>query len=89
MGERPAKKIEADGANIAWSIVSLLLAGILAWGGIGWLLDHFLGTAFFLPFGIIVGAAGSMYLVIKRFGSAPPAKSSDEGPQQDSTGKTK
>lgn len=82
MGEQSESRPGTAGANVAWSIVSLLLAGILAWGGIGWLVDRWLGTQFFLPFGILMGAAGAMYLVIRRFGS------SDERPQQDSTEKT-
>jgi len=41
---------------------------VIAWGGIGWLLDHWLGTSLFLPIGILVGAAGSFYLVIRRYG---------------------
>ncbi len=70
-----------SGANVAWSIVSLLLSGILVWGGIGWFIDRQFGTSLFLPFGILLGAAGSMYLVIRRFGAK------GERPQQDSTGK--
>lgn len=69
------------GANVAWSIVSLLLSGILVWGGIGWFLDRQAGTSLFLPLGILLGAAGAMFLVIRRFGAAG-GKS-----QQDSTGK--
>lgn len=70
-----------DGANVAWSIVSLLLSGILVWGGIGWFIDRQFGTSLFLPFGILLGAAGAMYLVIRRFGAAGGKT------QQDSTGK--
>jgi hypothetical protein len=42
---------------------------VLAWGGIGWLLDRWLGTRFLVAVGIIVGMAGAFYLIIKRHGS--------------------
>ncbi len=46
-----------------------LLAGPLLYGGIGWGLDHWLGTAFLLPVGIIGGMALSLYLIWFRYGS--------------------
>ena len=56
------------GAEVAWTIIGILLAGVIAWGGIGWLIDRWLGTSAFLPIGIVVGAAGAFYLVIRRYG---------------------
>ena len=62
-----------DGAwnsyGTAWSIISTLLAGILAWGAIGWVADWLAGTdKVFLPVGMVVGVAGSIYLVYLRYG---------------------
>ena len=52
----------------AWSIIGLLLGGLLVWGGIGYLLDRWLGfRALFLPIGLIVGAIGGTWLVVIRF----------------------
>jgi len=56
------------GADIVWSIIGTFLAGVLAWGLIGWALDRWLGTAFLVAIGIVVGAAGAFYLIIKRYG---------------------
>jgi F0F1-type ATP synthase assembly protein I len=56
------------GSDIAWTIIGLLLSGVIAWGGIGWLVDRWLDTNLFLPIGILVGAAGAFYLVIRRYG---------------------
>lgn len=54
-------------ANLAWSIVSYLLSGLLVWGGIGWLVDLWLGKdGVFLPIGLLLGMAGAMYLVVVR-----------------------
>jgi F0F1-type ATP synthase assembly protein I len=55
--------------DIVWSIIGTLVAGVLAWGFIGWLLDRWLGTQFLVAIGILVGAAGAFYLIIRRYGS--------------------
>ncbi|MFT3862555.1 AtpZ/AtpI family protein [Micropruina sp.] len=47
--------------------VSYLIAGVLLYGGVGWLLDRWLGTVFLLPLGIVLGAAGGVYLIHQRF----------------------
>ncbi len=56
------------GADVVWSIIGTLVAGVLAWGGIGWVLDRWLGTRYLVAVGIIVGMAGAFYLIIKRHG---------------------
>jgi F0F1-type ATP synthase assembly protein I len=65
--EQPRKP--DGGSDIVWSIIGTLVAGVLAWGGIGWLLDRWLGTEYLVAVGILVGAAGAFYLIIKRYGS--------------------
>ncbi len=52
-----------------WNAVSYLISGPVMFGGIGWLLDHWLGTAFFVPSGILAGMAVSLYLVWVRYGT--------------------
>jgi F0F1-type ATP synthase assembly protein I len=42
------------------------------WGGAGWLLDHWLDTRVFFPVGIILGMAVAIYLVVVKYGGAPP-----------------
>ena len=71
MGGTPGGRRDRDGpggSEVAWIIIGLLLSGVIAWGGIGWLLDRWLGTSLFLPVGILVGAAGAFYLIIRRYG---------------------
>jgi ATP synthase protein I len=65
--EQPGKP--GRGGDIVWSIIGTLVAGVLAWGAIGWLLDRWLGTGFLVAVGILVGAAGAFYLIIRRYGS--------------------
>jgi ATP synthase protein I len=69
MGQ-PSGDKRPGGAEVAWSIIGILLAGVIAWGGIGWLIDRWAGTSAFLPIGIMVGAAGAFYLVIRRYGQS-------------------
>jgi F0F1-type ATP synthase assembly protein I len=64
----PPREPPARGADLVWSIIGTLVAGVLAWGGIGWLLDRWLDTNFLVAVGIIVGMAGAFYLIIKRYG---------------------
>ena len=62
------KEPPGRGADVVWSVIGTLIAGVLAWGGIGWLLDRWLGTRFLVAVGVIVGAAGAFYLIIRRHG---------------------
>jgi ATP synthase protein I len=54
--------------NALWSIVGYLLSGLLIWGGIGWGVDRWLDTSYFLLIGLLLGAGASIYLVWLRFG---------------------
>jgi ATP synthase protein I len=58
-----------SGSDAVWSIIGTFVAGVLAWGLIGWALDQWLDTNFLVAIGIMVGAAGAFYLIIKRYGS--------------------
>jgi Putative F0F1-ATPase subunit Ca2+/Mg2+ transporter len=58
-----------SGADVVWSIIGTFMAGVLAWGAIGWALDRWLGTRFLVAVGVMVGAAGAFYLIVKRYGS--------------------
>ncbi|WP_405145222.1 AtpZ/AtpI family protein [Sphaerisporangium sp. NBC_01403] len=65
------RKPEEDGrdfANAAWSIPSTLIAGMLVWGGIGWLLDRWTGVGAFFPIGVILGVVLAVYLVYVKYG---------------------
>ena len=48
--------------------LSYILAGLILYGGLGWLGDHYLHTEWLLPVGLILGLATSTYLIIKRYG---------------------
>jgi len=53
----------------AWSVIGTLFAGILVWGGIGFLLDRWLDLRWlFLPVGMVIGVGASIYMVYLRYG---------------------
>jgi ATP synthase protein I len=57
------------GMGTGWAITSTLLGGIVAWGGVGYLLDRLLHTGRALTaIGFLVGAVGGIYLVYLRYG---------------------
>lgn len=56
--------------DLANAVIGYLLAGPLGFGVLGWLLDLWLGTAFLLPVGVMVGMALSMYTIWVRYGRA-------------------
>ncbi|MGY1749692.1 hypothetical protein [Modestobacter sp. SYSU DS0511] len=42
------------------------------WGGVGWLLDRWLETIFFLPVGVVLGVTVAIYVVVKKYGALDP-----------------
>lgn len=55
-------------AEDAWVVLSYLLTGVFLFGGIGWGLDHLLGTTFLIVVGLLAGASLSLYVIYVRFG---------------------
>jgi ATP synthase protein I len=58
-----------SGMGTGWSITATMIAGILVWGGFGYLVDRLVGTTnVFLAFGVILGAGCGVYLIYLRYG---------------------
>jgi len=51
-----------------WSIFSYLISGLLAYGGIGWVIGHFTHVSLFFPIGMLVGLAISIGWIIYQYG---------------------
>jgi F0F1-type ATP synthase assembly protein I len=69
MGREPQRGDPWSGVGTAWAILGTLAGGIIAWGGVGYLLDRLIGFRWlFLPIGMVVGVAGGIYLVYVRYG---------------------
>jgi ATP synthase protein I len=51
-----------------YTIFSYLIAGMLAYGGIGWLIGHFTHISLLFPIGMLVGLAIAVGWIIYRYG---------------------
>jgi ATP synthase protein I len=58
---KPEKKVDP------YSISGYLLAGMVLYGGLGWLIDKWAGTSnVFAPIGVIFGLAAALYLTFRQ-----------------------
>jgi F0F1-type ATP synthase assembly protein I len=73
-GDRNAPRPGGSGdepprADQGFVAISYLIAGIVVWGFVGWLVDRWLDTGGVATgIGAVVGAAGGVYLVVRRLG---------------------
>lgn len=51
-----------------YTVFSYLIAGMIAYGGIGWLVGHFTHVSLLFPIGMLVGLAISVGWIIYRYG---------------------
>ena len=58
----------AQGLNVGWTVFSYLLAGMAAYGIIGWLIGRAVHIWFLFPVGMLVGLAISIGFIIYRYG---------------------
>jgi ATP synthase protein I len=71
----PDKPTSGDGPNppdmgMGMTALTYLLAGMLVWGGIGWAVDHWVGTrGVFAGIGAVVGVGSGIYLIVRRLGA--------------------
>lgn len=60
----------SSGAGQGWTAVAYLIGGIFVWGMVGWFIDKWLDTrGIATGIGAIVGAAGGVYLIVRRLGA--------------------
>jgi ATP synthase protein I len=65
--DQPPKRPQQQGADAGWAAIGYLLSGMLVWGGVGWLIDKWLGLPDVgLLIGLIGGGAAGVYLIMKR-----------------------
>lgn len=65
--EFPSSGADRSTSDMAWRSVSYLTAGILLYGGIGWLLGHYFGhQSAFIAAGVILGISLALYLTYAR-----------------------
>lgn len=66
--DRAAAEGRAQGLDTGWTVFSYLIGGMLAYGGIGWLIGRAVHVALLFPLGMIVGMAISIAYIIHRYG---------------------
>lgn len=72
---RPGRQQPAPGSaddrlsvGTGWNVFSYLIAGMLAYGGIGWAIGHFTRISLLFPIGMLVGLAISIGWIIYWYG---------------------
>jgi hypothetical protein len=55
-------------AGTGWTVFSYLIAGLLAYGGIGWLIGRAVHIQMLFPIGMLVGIVVSLSWIIYRYG---------------------
>jgi hypothetical protein len=70
-GDQSPQRRDESGANVGWAAVGYLLAGIGVWAFVGALVERWLGLprGIGIMTGMVIGAAGAIYLIVKRLGS--------------------
>lgn len=80
-GQRVTQREVWEGLDTSSVMTVELLAGILVWGGVGWLLDRWLGTwPWLFAIGVLLGFGAGLYLVWIR--SAAAQRRHDEEREQ-------
>jgi F0F1-type ATP synthase assembly protein I len=58
----------ALGLSTGWTVFSYLIGGMVAYGGIGWLIGRAVHVPLLFPVGMLVGLGISLGYIIYRFG---------------------
>ena len=80
--KQAAAQGRAHGLEVGWTLFSYLLAGLAAYGGIGWLIGRAVHVPLLFPLGMLVGLGISIGYIIYRFGRQQEA----ERPRKEITG---
>jgi ATP synthase protein I len=83
--KQAAARGRAQGLETGWTVVSYLLAGMAAYGGIGWLIGRAVHVPLLFPIGMLVGLGISTGYIIHRFGRQQAAERAP-GPRKEITG---
>jgi ATP synthase protein I len=84
----PARRLQAGGPKepdappprtAGWTVLSYLVSGMLAYGGIGWLISRAVHSPVIFPVGMLLGLGISIGLVIHRYGRSSTATNEHGG----------
>ena len=66
----PKNRDAARAANIGWTALGYLIAGMGFYGFLGWLVDRWLHTGgIATAVGVVIGTAAGVYLTVRRLGA--------------------
>jgi ATP synthase protein I len=82
MNSPPETGAPAPGGD-PWAAFGYLVAGVAFYGFIGWGLSVWLHADFWIPIGILVGAAFGMYMVFARYRIRGPDAQGPNSPRDD------
>jgi ATP synthase protein I len=57
-----------DSRNEGWSVFGYLIAGMVFYGAVGWLVGHWTHIAALFPIGMLVGLGVGVFAVIYKYG---------------------
>jgi F0F1-type ATP synthase assembly protein I len=77
--DQAAAEGRAQGLDTGWAVSGYLISGMVAYGGIGWLIGRAVHVSLLFPAGMLVGLAISIAFIIHRYGrqgavARPPRK---------------
>jgi F0F1-type ATP synthase assembly protein I len=77
--DQAAAEGRAQGLDTGWAVSGYLISGMIAYGGIGWLIGRAVHVSLLFPAGMLVGLAISIAFIIHRYGrqgavARPPRK---------------
>jgi F0F1-type ATP synthase assembly protein I len=86
--EEAAARSRARGLETGWTVFSYLLAGMAAYGIIGWLIGRAVHVPLLFPVGMLVGLGISIGYIIYRYGAKAslvhrPGQPAGKGPAGD------
>jgi F0F1-type ATP synthase assembly protein I len=58
----------SGGENAGWTLFSYLIAGMIVYGGLGWLVARWTGHPMIFPIGMLIGLGLGVAGVIYRYG---------------------
>jgi ATP synthase protein I len=64
---RPEPEQASPRAEEGWRVLSRMIAGMVIYGGIGWLIGHFTGISILFPLGMLFGLVLSLVMIVLRF----------------------
>jgi ATP synthase protein I len=67
-GDPPApKQQQPPRADEGWRVFSNMIAGMILYGGVGWLIGHWTHIPILFPLGMLLGLALALLMIIFRF----------------------